>query len=219
MAWFGHEGCAKLRPVNAMCVIDWGLVAAWIGSLAAVGLVIAAVYGFEDWKRQFFKRRDHDLARDLVHAIKDSEVKFHQLRTTDGLFTDGDLAFASPRPGDVPGQAEHRQMYARYRSRTQHVVSARMRRTTLAIEASALWEPNYAIPLCDLVNSLAPLEDRVAAEAMNFVESLVPKSKVTVNQEVLFAPDDVKDDDRILDEYREITGKIIKHLRPKLQML
>ena len=36
-----------------MCVIDWGIIAPWVGALATVGLVVTAYIGFGQWKNQF----------------------------------------------------------------------------------------------------------------------------------------------------------------------
>ena len=79
-----------------MCSIDWGFVAAWVGALATAGLLIAAIYGFNVWKSQFIKTRDHDLALRILHAISNSHIVFDELRTPHALFSDSDVQVEPP---------------------------------------------------------------------------------------------------------------------------
>ncbi len=124
-----------------MCAIDWGFVAAWVGALATAGLLIAAIYGFDIWKSQFIKKRDHDLAVRILRTISNSHIVFDELRTPPALFSDSDVQVESPEAADGPDpHYEYRKMFARYKARSMHLAAVRKERTAPLFEAMALWE-------------------------------------------------------------------------------
>ena len=203
-----------------MCAVNWGFVAAWVGALATVGILVAGIYGFGEWRSQFLKTRDHDLARRILNAISDSHLVFDELRTPHSLFSDGDEPVAPETLNDLPGQFVHRQMYARYKARAKHLVTSRQERTAALFEAMALWDDeDYTARLGRLINELAPLEYAVLHEATSHVENLAPGAEdVRVDRAVLFSPIDVAEPDQTNTDYQAIKDNILQHLRPKIRM-
>jgi len=204
-----------------MCVIDWGIFAAWLGALATVGILIAAIYGFRQWKSQFLKTRDHDLARRIVKAASDSHLVFDELRTPHALFSDGDEPVAPPTPDDVPGEFKHRELYARYKARSGHLAEVRKERTAALFEAMALWDDtDYATRLGELVSELAPLENAILVEATNYVAGMAPGASdmPSIDLDVLFSPLDTDEPDETNANYQVIKDEILRHLRPKIRM-
>ena len=203
-----------------ICAIDWGFIAAWVGALATVGLLLAAIYGFGMWRSQFEKTRDHDLARRILKTISDSHIVFDELRTPHALLSDGDEPVAPPTPDDLLGQFEHREMYSRYKARSKHLAIVRKERTAALFEAVALWDyEGYAVRLGEFINQLAPLEDAVLDEAIYYVESLAPgPDNIEFDRAVLFAPIDPATDDQTNADYQAIKDRILQHLMPKIRM-
>ena len=204
-----------------MCAIDWGFIAAWIGALATVGILVAAIYGFGEWKLQFLKTRDHDLARRILKAIGDSHLVFDELRTPHALFSDADEAVALPTVDDLPGQFEHRKMHARYKARSRHLANVRQERTALLFEAKALWDDGgYAVRLGALINQLAPLEESVLDEATKYVDNLAPgpEEDLRVNRSILYRPLDPNSPDPTDDEYVAATKENSDHVKQKIRM-
>ena len=74
---------------ESMCAVNWGFVAAWVGALATVGILVAGIYGFGEWRSQFLKTRDHDLARRILNAISDSHLVTRSIRV---LFKNASLS-------------------------------------------------------------------------------------------------------------------------------
>ena len=202
-----------------MCAIDWGFVAAWVGALATAGLLIAAIYGLDVWKSQFIKTRDHDLALRILHAISNSHIVFDELRTPHALFSDSDVQVEPPEADGPDPHYEYRKMFARYKARSMHLSTVREERTALLFEALALWEDeNYAVRLGELIIELAPIEDSVIAEAMNYVDNLRPDLEdVVVNIDILYSSD-AENPDPTDDEYQTAKTNILNHLRPKIRM-
>jgi hypothetical protein len=202
--------------------MDWTAIATWIGAGATVGLVIAAFRGLYTWRTQFLKQRDHDLALRIVKAISNSYIVFDELRSPVQLFSDSDVPVPPPE-GDSPDPYyDHRRMFARYKARTIHLSDVRAERTTLLLEALAIWdEGDYATTLGELTNRLADVEQKVIVEATEYVESLKPNYEAgenQVSQSILFSPADAAADDPTGAEYEGIRDEILNHLKPKIRM-
>ncbi len=207
--------------VDQVCTIDWGLIAAWVGALATVGLVVAAVYGLGEWKSQFLKTRDHDLARRILKTIADSLLIFDELRTPHALMSDNEGSFDPHNLEDMDGSLEHHQMSARYRARSRHLATVRKERAAVLLETAALWGDNneYSVGLGILINQLGPLESAVIAEATKFVDNLVPNAVgEPVNRAVLFKPMDADAVDAHGTAYLAIRNEIIRYLGPRIRM-
>jgi hypothetical protein len=205
-----------------MCAIDWGLIAAWIGALATVGLLWAARRALWEWKSQFLQTRDHDLALRILRAVNRSHVVFDELRTPHGLFSDSDVAIEPPEAHGPDPEFEYRQMFARYKARVLHLSKAREERTVPLLEALAVWDSeNYAVRLGDLINSLAPIESKVIAESHKYVESLravQTKGADKPDKSVLYSAMDAAAEDLTNAEYEGIKYQIAEHLKPKIRM-
>ena len=205
-----------------MCAIDWGFVAAWVGALATAGLLIAAIYGWDVWKSQFIKTLDRHLALRILNAISNSHIVFHELRTPDALFSDGDVQVEPPEAHGPDPHHEYRKMFARYEARTMHLATVRMERTALLLEATALWEgENYANRLVELNHLLGSIENSVTGEVVKYINSLRPDLEddtVEFDRNILYSPLIAEMPDPTDDQYQTAKNNILDHLRPKIRM-
>jgi len=203
-----------------MCAIDWGFVAAWIGALATVGLVVAAFLGYGIWKKQFFKQRNHDLALRLLRAVSNSYVKLDELRSPTLLITDDDVPVRPSEFADSNTDLEFRAMSARYRARKKHLTDVVEERIAALNEALVVWD-EFGETLGDILNELGNMESQVSREVAIFLEGLALRAEGDIdypNREILYSPTDAAAEDVFADEYQMIIGRIRTHLGPKIRM-
>src|SRR5690606_24611314 len=103
--------------------------------------------------------------------------------------------------------AEYRRMFARYRARSQHLMTVRRERIELLSEAAALWDDEaYIVQLECLINDLVTSESAVLSQASNFVDNHKPGDRANrgVDRDVLFARLDSKAEDKTRDDYQAI---------------
>ena len=206
------------------CSIDWGIFAAWVGALATVGLVLAAYIGFGQWKKQFTKRRDHDLALKLLRKLDDSNRELDALRAPVAIITDGDVPIAPSSYEDEQRDWDHRKMSARYRARQQHYLTTANERIDAVHEAMLIWD-DCGQELQDLADELSEKETQVFVEAQKYVDNLHPNTEeeAKIDKDILYAraDRDVKDpfaDDPFAKEYFDIVLRIRALLQPKLRL-
>ena len=96
-------------------------IAAWIGSLSTLGLLIAAILGFRVWKKQFFGKRDHDLALKVLGRLHLSSQELQAFRSPVTTIMDGDVPIEPAAFPDPHRDYEYRRMWARYKSRRNHM--------------------------------------------------------------------------------------------------
>lgn len=205
-----------------LCTVDWMAWAAWIGASGTAALAYFAYRGLKTWRTQYLKQRDHDLALKIVRAISHSYIIFDELRTPVPLFSDNDVPVPPPEANGPDPEYQHRKLFARYKARTIHLSEAREQRTVPLLEALAIWDDeDYTTKLGDLINSLAPVESKVIAEAREYVESFRPNYQANgqqIDKAVLFSPDEAGAEDPTGAEYEAIRNQILDHLKPKLRM-
>ncbi len=203
-----------------MCAVDWGLIAAWIAAISSVGLFCAAVLALKEWKSQFFKTRDHDLALRVVRSVAKSYIMLDELRTPHALISDD-----QPPPPEADGpdpDFEYRVMSSRYRSRIRHLSEVVEERTALVDEIRSLWDDDsYGDKLGMLINELGIIENNVKTEASNLVMSLrrdASDKGYRIDKEVLYSPSDYTDPDPVADSYEAAKEAILVHLKPKIRL-
>lgn len=205
------------------CVIDWAIVATWIGAIASVGLLFAAISGLTVWKSQFRKTRDHELAVRMLRVVSSTQDLLAELRSPISLISDGDVPV---RPAEANGpdpDFEYRKMWARYRSRTIHLTEASQKRAALLDEISCIWDDNeYTAGLVTLIGRLGTIERSVKIEAGRYVDSYRRDAAAVadgdIDRETLYSPADYNEPDPIAHQYEEAKELIVQHLKPKIRM-
>ncbi len=200
-----------------MCVIDWTAIAAWIGSLATLGLLIAAVLGFYMWKKQFFGQRDHNLALKILQRMHLSSKALRAFRSPVPTMIDEDVPLGPPGFDDPNYDYEYRRLWARYRSRRQRVFESTEERLSAIHDATVVW-PDLRPELTELGEKLAVIETEVIVEARKYVESHHPGfvAPEECNREVLFFSGD--GEDAIHERYSETVEEFSKILEKKIHM-
>ena len=207
-----------------MCTIDWGIIAAWVGASATVGLVVTAYIGFGQWKKQFIKQRDHDLALTVLRTMDNSTRELDALRAPVGIITDGNVPIVKSTYEDEQQDWDYRRMTARYQARQQQYLIVANERIDAVHEALLIWD-DCGQDLKSMADELSEKERQVFIEAAKYVENLHPNTveETRIDRDVLYARADRKVDDPFADDpfaknYVEIVGRIRSLLRPKLRV-
>lgn len=207
-----------------MCTVDWGFIAAWIGAISTLGLLIAAIFGFGQWKDQFRKQRDHDLAVKLNGTLHASIRQLDALRAPQRIITDGDVPIAESGYNNPDDDWEHRKMSARYRARQDRAFVAGQDRIDFLNEAYLVW-PDLKSQLDKHESELTMMELQVLREAAKFVSNLDPRTEVEdkVDVDILYAPYDRDPNnpfasDQFAQDYAAVVEKIRQLLGPKIRM-
>jgi len=209
-----------------MCAIDWGIIAAWVGALATVGLVVTAYIGFGKWKNQFVKRRNHDLALKVLRTMDNSTRELDALRAPVGIITDGSVPIAKSTYGDEQQDWDYRRMTARYQARQQQYLIVANERMDAVHEALLVWDgDDCGQELKELGDELNEMERLVFVEAAKYVDNLHPGTgdEAGVDKDVLWAnaDRDVHDpfaNDPFAMKYVEFVDQIRLLLKPKLRL-
>jgi len=207
-----------------MCAIDWGIIAAWVGALATVGLVATAYIGFGQWKKQFIKQRDHDLALKVLRTMDNSTRELDALRAPVGIITDGSVPIAKSTYEDEQQDWDYRRMTARYQARQQQYLVVANERIDAVHEVLLVWD-DCGQELKELADELSEMERQVFVEAASYVDNLHPSTKeeAKVDKDVLWAvaDRDVHDPfagDPFAMKYVDFVGRMKLLLKPKLRM-
>lgn len=203
-----------------MCVVDWGLIAAWVGATSTAGLLYAAIRGLSEWKSQFLRTRDHDLALRVIRSVTQSYFLLDALRTPHTLISDDPVP---PPEADGPDpDFQYRKMFTRYRSRIRDLTEAIEERAALVEESMTLWGDNeYGVTLGNLIHELGVIESEVKNEASNYVQSLRPDladADYRIDRDLLYSPAGAETPDATADRYESAKGLIFGHLGPKVRM-
>lgn len=193
-------------------------IAAWIGSLSTLGLLVAAILGFRVWKKQFFGQRDHDLALKVLRHLHLSSQELQAFRSPVTTIMDGDVPIEPSAFADPNLDYDYRRMWARYKSRRNHMFDRAEARINIVHDARVVW-PDFRESLDELGSKLTDVEVRVVGEARKYVESLLPgvNEPEEFDRDILYANRD--GEDAIDDEYTEIVGNFRDLLAPKIHML
>ena len=203
-----------------MCTVDWGFIAAWVGALATVGLLISAVVGFGIWKKQFFKQRDHDLAMRIIRSVLRVYDQVSQMRSPIGLITDGDVSIPASGLPNPEEDRQYRTMWARYRARTINLQRCVTIRASELNEAIVVWDETSDL-LKELAGQLEDMENALSREVFTNLEALKPTVEGDIDHpdiDVLYAPVDVDAVDQFSVNYREIISQIRSCVGPKIRM-
>jgi hypothetical protein len=206
----------QLGKFPAWDYAEWANVA--VGGL----LVIAAYKGFNEWRRQFFARRDNDLAVRLIAAVEKTYLSVHAFRTPHALLSDRAIAVEDPGfSGEQEHHLRHRVYLARYQAREIHLMAAVEERHAAMTEALYVWD-DLGIEVGSLINALNQQEGIFRAEAVKWVDSFDGFDKTTargeVNREVLFRPVDADREDCAIAVYERAMEHLKTLLRSKIRM-
>jgi hypothetical protein len=179
-----------------------------------VGLAFA---GLTLWRRQAVAQRNHDAAMRLMAAISRAYFVLDEVRAPHALLSD------SPPPvstdGESTQQYAHRRIYERYRGRVAKLGDAQQARAFAMIE---MMETIGDLVGADLVNALSKQEAAVTREAGNYTDTLDPyldpRTLVSPDKAVLFAPSEEGAADPFADHYQATIAQIRSRLGAAIRM-
>ena len=202
-----------------MCVIDWGFVAAWIAATSTFGLLIAAYVGFGQWKNQFVKERDHDLALKVLQVVSTVHIRVREVRHPTPLISDFDLPNPTDEYENDPEMRSYGMALRMYRARQHHLAAALEIRVSVMNEALVVWG-EFGKQLAALILELSSKEIAVQQAVWLHVDGLNPRSGDTERPDfnILYAPADPVTPDQFATEYEAIVDRVRKYLGPNIRM-